>query len=51
MEEEASVVGDSVIALQQEPSENLIFKRVLLRLEQKLVKKLEPDCCIEIVVT
>ena len=41
MSEKALLVGDNVIVLQQEPGENLMFKRALLRSEHKLVKELE----------
>jgi hypothetical protein len=33
--DEASVVGENVIVLQQEQGDNLLFRRVLLKSEQK----------------
>ena len=41
MEDKASVVGDNAIVLQHEQGESLMFRRVLLRPEQELVKELE----------
>jgi hypothetical protein len=39
--DEASVVGENVIVLQQEQGENLMFQRVLLKYEQKATEELE----------
>lgn len=35
---EASAMGDNVVVLQHEEGENLMFNRVLLKLEKKIVK-------------
>ena len=37
--DEASVVGDNVIVLQQEQGENILFQRVLLRTEYNLIEE------------